>query len=589
MPLIEQKSTLYHRDTKLQNSQLPKSLRRLDGPEPQLPKSLRRLDPGEMPLEETDIDIEGRTVPRGTKTPDTGLKGAIRSGIQPLIGFLETTLPNVIATIAQFGGELDSEELGDIANAYALAGKEFDIDKFEADYSKGLQEARETFPTVQNISRILEEATGAPLQAQTKGQQLLRSAGAGYKLTPGAARQKLTGAIATPATQVGLEQAGVPEPVAEFGAAVAGPTIGASLPFRTKTPLTKPSGMPERRFEDIRGDRRVKPETKSAIRSDIENDFRSIADKIVEESPVGKTVREIQKDPGFIKTVEEQFDKVKDLAKELDTPASTKRIKKSLIDNVAKKKAKGFVPSEYERLYEREVNRFLKQTPNKDIDATTLIEQYRKNNKQLGEFYESGRSYAYNRAKKDALLDANRAIADTIKEVYPDSQFSRLFEESNKAWTEISNAEAVTGFIDDLFEAGKIDYRKAKKFFNSEKLQRPFIKGLGRENFNAFEQTLKDMLKTEKPYKLLKTAAQDGILGKGEMALYYAAPKVALARTGKNAVQKTFRSLMEASLEKPKILKTWQSGYKALKKGDVAKAVGIVEQLDEEVKEALKD
>ena len=432
---------------------------------------------------------------------------------------------------------------------------------------------KKTFNYLRNaINQLLEEQVG---ETETGPGEFAESVGKGAVFGP--AGMTLMG-IQNALTQMGLD-----EDEAMIAALMTGFT-----PRRSKSPELKPSGMPKRGFENLEKPRRVQPEAKLAAKEAIESDFKNITNKIIDSTPTGNALAEIRKDPTFKRTVSEQFKEVDALAEKIDTPVPGKKVKKDLVDTLAKKKVKGFVPSEYEKMQAKKIKKFVKDTPSRNLSASELVKQYRKNNEQLGELYESGQSYAYNRAKKDALLDVNRTIAETIEKNYGDQDFFKLFKETNESWSKIMDAEAIQEFGDALFEENKINYKTAKQFFKSEQLQRPFKRALGKENYKAFETTLKDLLTTEQPLKNLKIAPKKSAFKLKDMPLAIYSPKAFGGKLAFNAIKDFYNSFFEASLSKPSVAKTWRAGYLAAKKGNIPKAISLVEDLQKEI-EKTKD
>ena len=88
-----------------------------------------------------------------------------------------------------------------------------------------------------------------------------------------------------------------------------------------------------------------------------------------------------------------------------------------------------------------------------NITYGELVEQYRDNNRSLGEYFEPGASKALNRAKKDVLLDQNRAIASVLEKTNP--ELSKVFKEGNERWSKIMDVEAIDSFVSDMFPETK--------------------------------------------------------------------------------------------------------------------------------------
>lgn len=504
---------------------------------------------------------------------ESGLKSAARYATQIPLGIAEGTNLGIGANLLNLlglGEALDESEIERIKEIAAREGVKFDEEK----YRQGVKTAFEAFPTVGNIARQTEEATGLPLTAKTKGQNLLRMASTAGKAIPGSVTQKTGAAIVAPSVKEIASASGVPEPLAEilgYGTAgIAAGKIPSNAPSITQA--TKPSGLPIRRFENLESPRAISAKRLGKINEKLETDFRKISDEILNTSSIAETRASLKENPSFKSEVADRFKTVEKLAGDIDTPLHTDTVKRALMNNVLNKKGTGFSPSEYDTDYKNFVIQSIKETPSQNITAVDLVKQYRKNNSALSEAYDPGKSYAFNRAKKDALLEYNRAISKVIDEEFPGTEFSNLFKSTNKEWAQISDAQAIDKFIDGVFEKG-LDFYKGKKFFDNENIARPFKRVLGDEGFENFKTLMNDLMTSEKPYKMLKVAEKQGWgdLAHNAMA-YIIHPKLGIAKAGYSAAKNTFKELVNSLLDKPQLTISWKNGIESLKKGDFESA-----------------
>ena len=524
------------------------------------------------------------------KNPDESwLKSSFRTGMQPIIGFLNTTGPGLVAGFWQLlaSGELnDPEELDRLEMSMKEKGIPFDREKYEA----ASEAALKYLPTVPNLARVIEEQTGLPLEAKTTAQKALNVFGQAGNITPGSLSQKAAGGAIGAGTYSGLEAAGVPEPLAELaGVGVGGYGGSKTTPVATPTisKVTKKSGLPTRRFEKLTEPREVSAKKFGQIEEKLEGDFRQIADNIFKESPFEKTKNIMDENPFFKQEVGDQFKQVQKISEELTEKMPSSDVTKSLLDNSEKNKGTGFVPGEYDKDYQKFINQAINETPEGEITPSNLVEQYRKNNKALSEYYDPSKSYAYNRAKKDSILDYNKAIADVIDKKFPDSEFSNLFKDTNKQWAEIADAEAINKYIDGLFE-GKIQYGKGRKFFENENTARPFKRALGEQKFRQFETLMKDMLSTEKAAKMLKIAKQKGFSDLVENAGHFIIhPTLGKAKIGYDFAKKIYKGLVNSFLDKPQFEINWRSAVEDLKNAKFEAAQKKFIQLKKEADESL--
>lgn len=517
------------------------------------------------------------------KEDESWWKSIARTALQIPQGIAEVTGPGLWAGLWQILAlgetELGVDELHRLREIGEREGKPFDEEAYEA----ARQNALSYIPTVSNIARGVESYTGIPLEPKTRAEKGLRFAssaakaipkpnpsaplGYGVRGTNTALPRPILGAAVEGAREVGIEL-GVPEPVADiasFGILKSIPQTGNQLRIGAET---KPSGMTKRRYEDLEAPFEVPKSKINQINETVENDFRKIADEIIEKSPIKETHQALANDVTFKKNARERFKDVEALAETLPKQFETSQIKSDLQTFVNSKKNKGLTPSEFDKSHNKFIEQFIKETPEGQFTTKEIVAQYRKNNGQLSEAYEPGQSFAYNRAKREALLDYNRALANMIEREFPGSEFANLFKETNAKWAEISNSEAITKFLDTVFKE-KINYQKARQLFDKEGMTVPFKKALGEEGFAKFETLLNDLLSTEKGMKYLRAAESQGFTELAKLAgSYLLHPSLAKAKLGLDALKGGYNKIFEMLLDKPSIGITWNRGINAMKKGN---------------------
>jgi hypothetical protein len=554
-------------------------------------------NPFKSPFEQ--IESDSNALQQTEEEQEEFWKSSLRSVLQIPQGIAEVSYAGMGTAFWQFiaGGELGHEELDHLKQIYEREGKEFPEEEFE----QAKEDVMAMIPTVRNLARMAEERTGIPLEPKTRFQKGVRFLTEATKLSPsGATLRPLNVGLPKPVLGAGLEatrevlkEAGVPEPFDELlsFAMLKHPSEGA--PKLTIGKKTKPSGLTERKYENLKEPTEVSPEKIEQINTKVENEFRDIASDIIEKSPVSETYSALKNDIEFKSQARESFKDVQSLADELPTQLDTKDLKKNIVDRVAQKKGTGFLPSEYDKIHKKYIKQFITETPSQKITTGDLVTQYRKNNEALGQAFEPGQSFAYNRGKREALLDYNRSIADIIKKEFPDSEFANLFESTNKTWASIMDAEAIDKFMDGLF-SGKIKFEKGKDFFDKQGMTVPFKRALGKEGFNDFQTLVKDLMSIEQANKFMRKAKVNGFneLAKSGMA-YLVHPHLGAIKFAHSAGKYGYRKLWEMMLDKPQFAVTWHKGIENLKKGNFAKAEETFETLKKaekayEPKESVK-
>lgn len=486
------------------------------------------------------------------------------------------TYPADIAQMIGVGDALDSEDIDNLRRISEREGIPFD----EEAYMQAVQQAADSFPTQGNIERMVEEETGAPLQAKTGLQKGLKLASTAASFTPGSLSQKGVAAASAPAISTGLEHVGVPEAIAEPIALVGAGFAGSKAPNVSISKATKPSGLTTRKYEDLKKPTKISESKAAKINEKVEGEFRTLADKIVENSPSKDISNALKSNPLLKEETGEMFQKVKKLSENIPSQFPTAVIKKELADTFANRKGTGFTPSDYDKTYQSTLQQFIKDTKPQNLKASDLVDQYRSNNKSLREYYEPGKSGAMNRAKKDAYLDYNRSIAKVIDEKFPNSEFSRLFKESNKQQTQILDTETINKFVDEMFD-GKIKFDKAKSLFEKEGMKEPFKRALGDQGFKDFKQLTSDLLTTESANKLLKVAKTRGYDSlEKTFGSYFLHPAVAASRLGVGAAKSAGKGIYQLMLDNPKLITKWEKGLKSFKASDFKAASAAFEDLE---------
>jgi hypothetical protein len=515
---------------------------------------------------------------------ESTLSNAFRTLYQIPSGIAQAvTYPADLISMIAAGESLDPEEIEHIKMVSERAGIPFDEEK----YREAVQTAQGTFPTQSNIEQAIEERTGAPLTPKTRLQKGLKFASTAGKIAPTPSTFRgLNTALPKTAIGAGLgaiketgQELGLPEPVAELGSFLALKQLPKGSPSVSIGKQRGPGGLPERRYEKLTSETQVSANRHDIINKKIEKDFKEISDKLIQESPISETYNALEKDASFQQKVDDTFREVESLADEISGSFSSEEIKRGIAKKYQAKESKGITPTEAEKDYNKFMKGYLKEIPSKNLTARQLVDQYRKNNKSLGEIYESGKSVGFNNAKKDSLLDYNRALAEIIEEKYPNTEFSNLFKDTNKKWTEIYDSQYMNKVIDDIFKEG-VNFDKGRKFF-TQRSREVFTRALGKENMPHFERLMKDFMSKEKVHGLLKRAKDLGFSDFVKMgATYLVEPHIAIAKFAYGNTKRALQTL----LDKPQLSIIWDEGIQAAKKGDFKTAQTKIAQVDQIVK-----
>lgn len=552
----------------------------------------------EMPRQnEPSFDFDSydpAAIPNIPNEEEGFIKSGLRKGLQIAQGRLETTLPGLALSTWQLlgmGEALDESEIDRLENIAEQMGVPFDREK----YLQGAQAALEHVPTVANIGRGIENYSKEnlpfeiPLTPKTTSEKALRIGANVSGFTKGSLPHQATMGGLGSATYAGLTAAGVPEPAAEILTLGIGGATGKFLEPYTPRPYykTHPSGLKQRNYEGLKDVKTLTNKGYDKLQLRIIDDFKDVSKTILDESPYRDIKTILENDPRFKSSIEEEFRELKNLA---DTYPTIKNddLKTSLESRFKKNLVVGVAASEFDKDYSKVMQSFIKDIESGDSSPKDLITRYRKNNSELTPMYEPGQSKLYNRAKKSALLDFNRAIADTLKQYFPDSELVNLFESKNKIWSEIMDVEAIDEYLDDL-TAGKFQFQKGKKFFDSPNQARPFKRLLGEQKFKQFEQLMFDMQKTEKTNKLLRQAKAQGWDEVAKTAASYLIhPYAAVTKGTWEAGKFAWKQLITTWARMPKIGIKLGEGMNAFKAGDFKAADKAFKTVKAEIIEAQK-
>lgn len=523
-------------------------------------------------------------------------KNAFRTALQIPQGALEGTKGGIGAGLWHLLGQgevNDPEELERIKAISEREGIPFD----EEAYLEAGQRALGTIPTVSNIASKIEEKTGLPLEPKTRLQKGLRFGTMAAKAIPkSGSKYAPTGTTfrgmktdlprpvlgaGVEATKEVLQEIGVPEPFAElasFGVLKAAPTGAGKISFTKE----KPSGMPERGFEKLKEPTDVPAKKIQQINDKLEKDFKTVSNEIIKDSPIGETAENLKNDPRFKRESKELLDQAQILAN--DTPGTLPSMdyKQALLQQ-SQKQIKGFALNEYKKNYLKFMKEAVENVLPENVTYGELVEQYRENNRSLGEYFEPGASKALNRAKKDVLLDQNRAIASVLEKNNP--ELSKVFKEGNERWSKIMDVEAIDNFVSDMFpEDKKIDFKHMKQIFDDPNYQRILKRSLGEEGAKSFELAIEDILTAERPYKMMREAQSKGF---GDLVLsakaYLVSPKLGYAKAAIDAARFSYRALFNATLDKPQLGLKFTKAVKELNAGDFKAAEQNFKAVEAEV------
>lgn len=460
------------------------------------------------------------------------------------------------------------------------------------------------YPTTQTINELGKEI-GINLEPQTPAGRVTERV-----IDPVVSSLALgTPTAAAPAIALGggtgqvLREVGAPE----WAATGADVLIGLNPYQIAKDVISRRSssaGMPLRRFRNTKQSRAVSANTKDIITQNVEMDFKETANQILSKS---RNYQELKNNPAFQEELDQAFAKLETLVAEIPETVSTKDIQTQFNKSISEGNYKGYADSEFERALKSNVNRVNKafqvreikpkvqlldaqgnpiksapKTVGRDLSVDTVVEQYRKNNRQLKQYFEPGKSGAFNLAKKTVLLEENKAITAALKKKFPKSEFVEVFEQTNRDYERLMQFEYVDDKLGGLFGENKINFTDAKKLLSNTPFQRN-LKGLVGEGVQQqFNGLLRDFISIQDPYKLLRVAQNSGLATE---LVKYAAPylfgkEVGITATALKVGGIGVKTLREKMLQNPEIIFNWREGLKNFKAGQYPAAIRSFQEVE---------
>lgn len=355
-------------------------------------------------------------------------------------------------------------------------------------------------------------------------------------------------------------------------------SAGASIPQSFNKSLqnvTKPSGISARRFEKLKKPTSVTPERYAQIINTVETDARQIADKILDTNKTRVAMKNI---PEFVQQVEENFDKVRDLARQLPNTFDDSKLISKFNKINQKRLAEGFPDSAAEKTYRNEIKYLMKKNLGKDFTAEDLEELYRKNNRDVKKTFDRSGSSSVNDAKQAAILDFQKAISETFEEQLPDTEFTNLFKLNNKQYSDIAKLRVIDDYMDKVFQNGKVDFKAARQYFEKNKVRDAMKQLYGKESVDAFTQLQKDFLSYEDTLKLIKSADSKNIKLR-DFAPFLLGKGIGGIQIG----SKVFEIMKENLLDKPQVMMKWSEAIKDIKRGAFTTGMRKLEEISKDI------
>ena len=181
---------------------------------------------GTAPANSEQNERLGRFTVTSIGKPKEGfVKSAVRTAAQVPVGRLEATGPGLAASALQLGlsttpqqEELENfERIGQFQRMFpgVPVPESAQPETFAKNVAPAVQAAQESFPTVGNIARGVENVTGLPLTPQNEFQEMVRMGSSASKLRGGGVPNQVFAGVTAPVLAKSLTATGLPNPVAD--------------------------------------------------------------------------------------------------------------------------------------------------------------------------------------------------------------------------------------------------------------------------------------------------------------------------------------------------------------------------------------
>lgn len=568
-------------------------------------------------VSQEDSDLGFKVIPR----KDTLAQNLTRKAYQPIGGALELksplAVPNALTSLYQFlstagaMGDLEEEfspqRIADLKEKFPFADfSQVESPEFRQRYAENVVNAGRGIPTIRNIESAIEDLTGLPLTPKSELDEALRTGGGGAALSPGNALQKLQNGLLAATLHRGATAAGV-HPVAAAPLALGG---ASSIPKYTgSVQQYHPSGLPKRNFENLQHERKIAPSQRQNIEQSVEKDLRgTVKNTLLSKSAVA---RELESNPELLADITENFPELRTMVEKLpERHLNTGTIKNALKGKIKERGKPGLTLSEGDKSYNATMKNLLEElTPSEEeiarnvlirgnvpgapipptqryISPLQIYDQYRRNNKELTQYFESGKSASFNTGKRDALLDYNRALSETFQKEYPNSPFVKLFKETNEKFSKLQDLSKIDSVMDDIFSGNKVNYKAARKALSDESFNRAINRVAGKEGAKEIKAIFRDFLTQDQVMSLIRRGPQT--LPEDAQSLfikYSLAPKLFAA----TKVPTVANYLRNSLLAKPEVRHVWSKSLEDLKKGRLEKAYSGFLRLEELEKQFMQE
>lgn len=355
-------------------------------------------------------------------------------------------------------------------------------------FTQGSDKVINKIPALSSLIDGLAKNTSIDLHPQSELEKVLRLAGnAGY--FPKTLGNKILSSVLGAGLFETQKQLGVPEPVAELTSLLGSTALPGLLQGKVKK---FDSGLTKRNLQKINKSTSMTPTQKEKLLQTLRQEGQDLSQDLLEK--YFPQYQEITQNPGFIQALEKDFE---DIANTFSTASHKSLPTRDLQDKLRKLMHKEMTSSLYkdpgQKTYLKTMQEAIKDLHNQPTFSTAdLLNQYRRNNLSLKNYYDSTLSSLQNKANKKALLDQQQAIKELLQEAYAeDPKVFKKFLNTNASYENVKSLEKISSSFDKAMSSSDPSHNM-NKLLNDKRFNETLLKSMGKTGADQFKTLIKD-------------------------------------------------------------------------------------------------
>jgi len=224
--------------------------------------------------------------------------------------------------------------------------------------------------------------------------------------------------------------------------------------------------------------------------------------------------------------------------------------------------------------------------PMNNSSAKDLVDQYRKNNKELKKIYDEFLIHGKQTEKKNFLEGLNRAIAEEIETSFNEyPTLKNSFKKANIEYRQKKQLDSLNEFLKASEVNGEFDADKFSKIINTKGGKRRITNALGKEEFQKFTNMAEDIKRAKKGLAQIKDLKLTGKLAGnavlGSLLKYLGLGKLIPVKLGIETLNLARGTLMT----KPQVQRNVRLLLKNISSGNKKAIIPLLEKIAKDLPE----